>query len=133
MIIVGRLCHTSRCDAWDRRTDRRVTLRANVDATAQPVADVRDASGYDGYVIGSAVYAMHWLGDAKSFIRRNRVILRERPVWLFSRVAERRPAEADKAAPREAASGLRTSAPGTIGSSRGRGTRPHRRSACSSG
>ena len=55
-----------------------------VDATAMPVSEVKDAAGYDGYVIGSAVYALHWLGDAKQFVHRNRELLRRHPVWLFS-------------------------------------------------
>jgi menaquinone-dependent protoporphyrinogen oxidase len=56
----------------------------DVDATVLPVDAVRDADGYDGYVIGSAVYATHWLGPVKSFLRRNRPLLRRHPVWLFS-------------------------------------------------
>lgn len=61
------------------------SLRANrVDATAMPVDAVRDAGGYDGYVIGSAVYATHWLGPVKSFVHRNRPLLKRHPVWLFS-------------------------------------------------
>lgn len=55
-----------------------------VDATALSVGAVKDADGYDGYVIGSAVYALHWLGDAKRFVHRNRGLLRRHPVWLFS-------------------------------------------------
>ena len=61
------------------------TLRASgVDAVARPVEDVRDADGFDGYVIGSAVYALHWLGEAKHFVHANRTLLRRHPVWLFS-------------------------------------------------
>ena len=41
-------------------------------------------SGYDAFVIGSAAYMFHWLGEATAFVRRHRVILADRPVWLFS-------------------------------------------------
>jgi menaquinone-dependent protoporphyrinogen oxidase len=56
----------------------------DVEVTIMPVEAVRDADGYDGYVIGSAVYAMHWLGPVKAFVRRNRALLKRHPVWLFS-------------------------------------------------
>ncbi len=55
-----------------------------VEAEAAPARDVRDASAYDAFVIGSAAYMFHWLGDAKSFVKRNQATLASRPVWLFS-------------------------------------------------
>jgi menaquinone-dependent protoporphyrinogen oxidase len=81
------------------------TLRSNhVDATAMPVEAVRDADGYDGYVIGSAVYAMHWLGPMKSFVRWNRAVLKCHPVWLFSSgPLSNEPSELAEAAPRDIA------------------------------
>ena len=33
----------------------------DVDATAVPIGDIKEVDGYDGYVVGSAVYALHWL------------------------------------------------------------------------
>lgn len=39
---------------------------------------------YDAYVIGSAVYAGHWLAPAIRFVRRHEASLARRPVWLFS-------------------------------------------------
>jgi menaquinone-dependent protoporphyrinogen oxidase len=39
---------------------------------------------YDTVVLGSAVYAGHWMSDAKDFVDRFRPQLRELPVWLFS-------------------------------------------------
>lgn len=49
---------------------------------------VRDAGGYladyEGYVIGSAVYSTHWLKEATAYVKDNRCILAQRPVWLFS-------------------------------------------------
>ncbi|HEX6146097.1 MAG TPA: flavodoxin domain-containing protein [Acidimicrobiia bacterium] len=53
-------------------------------ADVSPVNDVADLSGYDAFVIGSAAYMYHWLKEATLFAKRNRALLRERPVWLFS-------------------------------------------------
>ena len=76
----------------------------NVDATAAPIGDIRDVDGYDGYVIGSAVYAFHWLGEARSFVHHHRALLSRHPVWLFSSgpLAGDGTAQAD-AAPRDIA------------------------------
>lgn len=38
----------------------------------------------DAVVLGSGVYAGHWLEPAKSLVERFEYSLRERPVWLFS-------------------------------------------------
>jgi menaquinone-dependent protoporphyrinogen oxidase len=60
-------------------------LRAHgLDAEVRPVADVRDASRYDAFVVGGAAYLFHWLKDTTTFVRRNRALLAERPTWLFS-------------------------------------------------
>jgi menaquinone-dependent protoporphyrinogen oxidase len=76
----------------------------NVDATAMPIEDIKDVGGYDGYVIGSAVYALHWLGEAKRFAHRHRAFLRRHPVWLFSSgPLTNDPAEQVDAAPRDIA------------------------------
>jgi menaquinone-dependent protoporphyrinogen oxidase len=76
----------------------------DIETTVKPVDSIRDADGYDGYVIGSAVYAMHWLGPVKAFIHRNRVLLRRHPVWLFSSgPLSLDPAEQDQAEARDVA------------------------------
>jgi menaquinone-dependent protoporphyrinogen oxidase len=82
------------------------TLRAmDVDATAFPISDIKDADGYDGYVLGSAVYAGHWLHDATAFVHENRNVLRRHPVWLFSSgPLSTDPDDRRHAVPREAAS-----------------------------
>ncbi len=60
-------------------------LRADgLDADARPAAQVRDAARYDAFVVGSAAYMYRWLGDATTFVRRNRALLAQRPTWLFS-------------------------------------------------
>lgn len=58
--------------------------REGVPARAMPVAEVRDVRAHEAVVLGSAAYLSHWLRDATTFARHNRVTLRERPVWLFS-------------------------------------------------
>lgn len=61
------------------------TLRSTgLDTEARPAASVRNAGDYDAFVIGSAAYMFHWLGDAATFLRRNRAHLAGKPVWLFS-------------------------------------------------
>jgi len=45
---------------------------------------VTDLAGYDAVILGSAVYAGHWLEPAKDFVARHLAALQTRPVWLFS-------------------------------------------------
>ncbi|MFF0433821.1 flavodoxin domain-containing protein [Streptomyces sp. NPDC004327] len=61
------------------------TLRADgVDAVVRPADTVTDVTGYDGVVLGGALYAGRWNGKASRCARRNAEQLRHRPVWLFS-------------------------------------------------
>lgn len=46
--------------------------------------DVTDVSGYDAFVLGSAVYMTHWTPEAVDFTRRFAEDLRKHPVWAFS-------------------------------------------------
>jgi menaquinone-dependent protoporphyrinogen oxidase len=46
--------------------------------------DVADVAPYDVVVIGSAVYAGHWLRAATRLVQRHSAALRWRDVWLFS-------------------------------------------------
>ncbi len=39
---------------------------------------------FDAYIIGSAVYAGHWLKHVKQFVHDNPNRLQAHPVWLFS-------------------------------------------------
>jgi menaquinone-dependent protoporphyrinogen oxidase len=61
-------------------------LRARgLDATVAAAPDeIVDVTTYDAFVIGSAVYAGHWLEPATAFVHRFASILSQRPVWLFS-------------------------------------------------
>jgi menaquinone-dependent protoporphyrinogen oxidase len=52
--------------------------------TVAPVEDVQSVDGYDAFVIGSAVYAGHWLKRAREFVEHHARALSARPVWLFS-------------------------------------------------
>ena len=45
---------------------------------------ISDVDDYDAFVIGSAVYAGHWLQAAIELVERISPVLDARPVWLFS-------------------------------------------------
>ena len=53
-------------------------------AVASPVKAVGDLAGIDAFVVGSAAYHGHWQKEAAEFVRGNRAVLADRPVWLFS-------------------------------------------------
>jgi menaquinone-dependent protoporphyrinogen oxidase len=57
---------------------------AGQEAEARPVEAVDNLTGYDAFVVGSAVYAAHWQKEASAFVQRNRTVLASKPVWLFS-------------------------------------------------
>jgi len=57
---------------------------AGQEAEVRPVGAVDDPTGYDAFVVGSAVYDRHWRKEAWEFVPRNRAVLASRPVWLFS-------------------------------------------------
>jgi menaquinone-dependent protoporphyrinogen oxidase len=46
--------------------------------------DLREAAGYDAYVVGSAVYEFNWRKNARKFVERNADTLAAKPTWLFS-------------------------------------------------
>ena len=49
-----------------------------------PTPEVADVERFDAVVIGSAVYAGHWMKPAKELISRNASHLAAVPVWIFS-------------------------------------------------
>jgi menaquinone-dependent protoporphyrinogen oxidase len=53
-------------------------------ADVRPVDAVHNPGDYETLVVGSAVYLGHWLKEAAEFVWRNRAVLTNRPVWLFS-------------------------------------------------
>lgn len=58
--------------------------RRGLDVTLRPVTEPSDVGAFDAYVIGSAAYMFHWLGEATAFVRHHRSLLGTCPVWLFS-------------------------------------------------
>src|SRR5450759_1114247 len=46
--------------------------------------EVSSVGGYDAVVLGSAIYAGHWLAAATELVERCSAELAGRPVWLFS-------------------------------------------------
>jgi menaquinone-dependent protoporphyrinogen oxidase len=61
------------------------TLNANgADATARDAEADTSLNGYDAFVIGSGVYAGHWLKDAREFVSEHAAVLSAHPTWLFS-------------------------------------------------
>lgn len=49
-----------------------------------PAERVTSVNDYDAVVLGSAVYAGHWLKPARELVERHAEALSERPTWLFS-------------------------------------------------
>jgi menaquinone-dependent protoporphyrinogen oxidase len=61
------------------------TLRGDgLEVDDRPASSIKRLDGYDAFVIGSAAYMFHWLGEALDFVHRNRAALAGKPVWLFS-------------------------------------------------
>ena len=58
--------------------------KREVEVEVKPVDQVSNLAGYDGFVIGSALYAGGWLKPAADFLRSNQDVLAGRLVWLFS-------------------------------------------------
>ncbi len=59
-------------------------VRAGIDVRVEPLEEVQSVDDYDGVVVGSGIYAGHWLGAAKAFVDRHATELALRPLWLFS-------------------------------------------------
>ncbi|MFL5679895.1 MAG: flavodoxin domain-containing protein [Chloroflexota bacterium] len=57
---------------------------AGFDTFVAPVDSVDDVGEFDAVILGSAVYAGHWVGAARDFVEGNSAALASRPVWLFS-------------------------------------------------
>jgi menaquinone-dependent protoporphyrinogen oxidase len=55
-----------------------------LDPTVLEPGQVEGLDGYDAVVLGSAVYAGHWLKPARELVARCGDDLAARPVWLFS-------------------------------------------------
>jgi menaquinone-dependent protoporphyrinogen oxidase len=62
----------------------RVIGEHGLDALVLPIEDASDIAGFDAFVIGSAVYAGRWMGEARRFTERHAEELASHPTWLFS-------------------------------------------------
>ena len=74
--------HGATAGIAERLADR--MRERGMDAVALEVNAVRNVEEYDAFVIGSAAYMFHWLKEATSFVKRNRSVIANHPVWLFS-------------------------------------------------
>ena len=61
-----------------------VLQEAGHDVDVLPIERVESVGAYGAAVIGSAVYAGHWLDPARELVTRSAERLRAIPVWLFS-------------------------------------------------
>lgn len=57
---------------------------AGLEVELRKPEDVATLDGFEAVVLGSAVYAGHWLAEAREFTERFRSELQRRPVWIFS-------------------------------------------------
>ncbi len=62
----------------------RVLARRGVAVTDQSIDEVDGVTEFDAVLLGSAVYAGHWLPEAVDFVKGHATELAQRPVWLFS-------------------------------------------------
>jgi menaquinone-dependent protoporphyrinogen oxidase len=71
------------------------TTGADVDVRAPEL--ITGLDGVDAVILGSGVYAGHWLEPAKELVDRHATELRTRPVWLFSSGPVGEPPKPDEA------------------------------------
>jgi menaquinone-dependent protoporphyrinogen oxidase len=62
----------------------RELVRRGLETEVRRIDDVVDVTPYRAFVVGSAVYAGHWLGSARDFVEERAAELASRPTWLFS-------------------------------------------------
>jgi menaquinone-dependent protoporphyrinogen oxidase len=56
----------------------------HIDVDVRPPEEVEQVATYDAVVLGSGVYAGHWLKPARQFVERHEEDLRERLLFVFS-------------------------------------------------
>jgi menaquinone-dependent protoporphyrinogen oxidase len=61
-----------------------VLTERGLDAAVLPPEEVRSVDDFDAVVLGSAVYAGHWMKAARELVDRTGDALASRHVWLFS-------------------------------------------------
>ena len=57
---------------------------AGLEVDVRSAGEAPPVAGYDGFVVGSAVHAGHWLPETVTFVQTNKRSLAEHPTWLFS-------------------------------------------------
>ena len=82
LLIVFASRHGGSAGIAERIAD--VLRSEGADVVVADAAERPDASGFDGYVVGSGVYMGSWLNEGTEFLERNQSALGTRPVWLFS-------------------------------------------------
>src|SRR6266566_4086424 len=55
-----------------------------IETDIREVEKVTAVDGYDGVVVGSAVYMGNWIKSARTFVEGNADELAARPTWMFS-------------------------------------------------
>ncbi|GGI43905.1 menaquinone-dependent protoporphyrinogen oxidase [Agromyces flavus] len=61
------------------------TLSARgIEVDVRRCKDLDGASGYDAYIVGSAVYEFSWRKAARKFVEDNAEVLASKPTWLFA-------------------------------------------------
>jgi len=82
MLVVAASKHGSTTEIAEAVGDE--LRRRGVEVTVAEAAHAPTVLDFDGYVIGSAVYAGHWVGEVSHFVEEHHHLLAARPVWLFS-------------------------------------------------
>ena len=80
------IVHASRYGSTQGIAERIATTlgQLGVETTVKPVRDAGNPAEYDAVVIGSAAYYFRWMKNAVNYVQRNRAVLADKPVWLFS-------------------------------------------------
>jgi menaquinone-dependent protoporphyrinogen oxidase len=81
------------------------TLREEgLEVEVRDAAKAAGADGYDGVVVGSAVYMARWRPEVIRFLKREKRYLASRPVWLFhDGPLDRQPEHASQPLPKDVA------------------------------
>ncbi len=66
----------------------KVFCDAGATVDVRPVKEVRDLSGYQAVVLGSAIRMGSWLSEATSFVKKHKATLAQMPVAYFQVCAE---------------------------------------------
>jgi len=82
VLVTAASKHGSTGEIAGRITER--LRESSIDVDYRPPSDVTRVDGYDAVVLGSAVYAGHWLPAARDLVTAFAGDLARRPVFLFS-------------------------------------------------